>query len=604
MSLFRQSMRLLRDNRVSSTMIASSGFVYSRCYNLSPLLSSSCTLTLIKSYKTVSKPGKPFERMYPTGRSVVFHLKRLSDSMKLQEIEGSAILEDSTFKDIIQDLVINLENTSLFYNYSINDLCSIYRSLLEIGLEKNHEVIDLLEQMICNGLDEATISDFRILIAIHHLIYQTKNGKKLFSEISYRMEHLISNMNLEQLIGLLSSPVDRMPTNFLEKVEQTSTIAISQITDHKPFAGLYLKFFVRLANYGRRPLPLLHALKNGLKECDLTDYPDPLHLINTIAALNKLNYSDLLLLQKIEASLIINDNLKLVKINGLSALLTAAGKMNWRCDSILNQVSQFILDESLPLRQQEMVSFVLAASKLNFHHDLLPNLLSEKILPQIDTKSLTDSSIYLDFVWSLVIMGLVPVNMLESICNPSFIQMLKSNKNPEAKFSKWKLANILTFSRLNNIKVNDNIDLSSFQAPPRSIESTNQGAFTTEMLTSFIARKQDLITNFESPVGCLIDAEFIMNKDLKVLPISDFGNHVNPLKDVPADYKRISIIGFGFKDLIINDSSLIGPRRFVVDALNKLGTNVIVIRSNDLNQQMKPVDRVKTLRTKIIEIFS
>ena len=107
MSLFRQSLRLLRDNRVSSIMVASNGFVYSRCYNLSPLPSFSCTLTLIKSISTEYKSDKPLERMYPTGRGVVFHLKKISDAIKREEIETSTILEDNTFKDIIQDLITN-----------------------------------------------------------------------------------------------------------------------------------------------------------------------------------------------------------------------------------------------------------------------------------------------------------------------------------------------------------------------------------------------------------------------------------------------------------------------------------------------------------------
>ncbi|XP_015791615.1 uncharacterized protein LOC107368319 [Tetranychus urticae] len=598
MSLFRQSLRLLKENRVSSLMFSK---VYFPCY---PFSSTFPPLTLIKTLSTGPRLGNTtFERMYPTGRAVVFHLQQLSNSLKNKESDSISILNDATFKDILQDLIINLENTSVFYNYSINDLCSIYRCLLEIGIEPKHEVIDLLEGMIIDGLDNATINDFRMLIGVHNLMYRTSNGKKLFSEISYRMEQIISKMNLQQLLGMLNTINGPIPSNFLEKLEQTATSVISQITDHEPLIGLYLKFFVRLANNGRRPLPLLHALRNGLKECDLNAYPEPLHLINVVAALNKLNYPDLLLLQKIEASLTINNHLELVKINGLSVLLTAAGKMNWRCDAILNQISQIIQDESLPLRHQELVAFVLASAKLNFYPDYLDELLKKRIFPEINQKSIKDSFIWLDFVWSLVIMNLVPAASIESIFNQSFIHSLKNSGNPEAKFTKWKLMNILTYARLNGINVNHDIDLSYFQSPPRSVESVNQGAFANEILTNFIIRQKDLVTNFESPVGCAIDAEFIANKDTKFLPIIEYGTHANPLKEIPSEYKRISLIAHGFKDLVINDSSLIGPRRFTVDALNHLGTNVIVIRSSDLNTQMKPVDRVKTLRSKIAEVF-
>lgn len=91
---------------------------------------------------------------------------------------------------------------------------------------------------------------------------------------------------------------------------------------------------------------------------------------------------------------------------------------------ILDAISEWIVKYNEISRPQDILALFITLAMVNYH-PVNSERLYTTLIPQLNIEDATKSTVWVDLVWSLVVLNLAKPNHIESVLKPDFISRLK-----------------------------------------------------------------------------------------------------------------------------------------------------------------------------------
>ncbi|XP_030573812.1 FAST kinase domain-containing protein 4 [Drosophila novamexicana] len=357
-----------------------------------------------------------------------------------------------------------------------------------------------------------------------------------------------------------------------------------------------VKVMSTLAQRKRRSTPLLRSLafniSSASEQLDLKQAADVLYAMST------LNFQDSVLGAKVcadvQAALPKNSEKSAV----VGSVLTSLGIMRYRDLDILESLTQWLLKNSEICRPQDLSAYFLTAAQLNFKSAHLEDV-RKKLAKSIVRDDFTKQLDWLNYVWSLTMLGLVEHSQLESVLRADFLAKLESEKAGLTPTSKMRLLNLNSYAQLCASDYKGALlpaDSPAYNVPMAHTKSKQilvNGML--DALKSLLPSNNHVQGSVDSKMGFLIDA--VCKFDAKRNPL--------PLDKNNPDAIRIAIMVIDFHDICHGTHrSASGTTNLAFDLLEKSGYQIIPVPYNEFSTSDKLLKRVQYLEAKFKAIVS
>ncbi|KAH8242794.1 hypothetical protein KR032_002170 [Drosophila birchii] len=357
-----------------------------------------------------------------------------------------------------------------------------------------------------------------------------------------------------------------------------------------------VKVMSTLAQRKRRSTPLLRSLafniSSAAESLDLKQSADVLYAMAT------LNFQDSVLGAKVcadvQAALPKNAERSAV----VGSILTSLGILRYRDLDILESLTQWLLKNSEICRPQDLSAYFLTSALLNFKSAQLEDV-SSKLVKSIVREDFTKQSEWLNFVWSLTMLGLVEPSHLSSVLSAEFLELLQKDKAGVTATSKMRLLNLNSYAQLLAVDYKGPLlaaDSPAFQVPmahPKAKQVLVTGMLDT--LKSLLPASNHVQSLVDSKMGFLIDALCQFDANRNPLPLD---------KENPKAI-RVALMVIDFHDICHGTHrSASGVTNLTFDLLEKSGYHVIPVPYNEFSNSDKLLKRVQYLEAKFKAIAS
>ncbi|EDV94306.1 FAST kinase domain-containing protein 4 [Drosophila grimshawi] len=357
-----------------------------------------------------------------------------------------------------------------------------------------------------------------------------------------------------------------------------------------------VKVMSTLAQRKRRSTPLLRSLafniSSSSEQLDLKQSADVLYAMST------LNFQDSVLGAKVcadvQAALPKNSE----KSSVVGSVLTSLGIMRYRDLDILESLTQWLLNNSEICRPQDLSAYFLTAALLNFKSAHLEDV-HKKLAKSIVREDFKKQSDWLNYVWSLTMLGLVDHSQLESVLSADFLAKLESDKAGLTPTAKMRLLNLNSYAQLCASDYKGVLlpaDSAVYQVPMAHTKTKHilvNGML--DALKSLLPASNHVQGSVDSKMGFLIDA--VCQFDAKRNPL--------PLDKMNPDAIRVALMVVDFHDICHGTHrSASGITNLAFDLLEKSGYQVIPVPYNEFNTSDKLLKRVQYLEAKFKALVS
>uniref|UniRef100_A0A8D8R8L0 Protein TBRG4 n=1 Tax=Cacopsylla melanoneura TaxID=428564 RepID=A0A8D8R8L0_9HEMI len=283
-----------------------------------------------------------------------------------------------------------------------------------------------------------------------------------------------------------------------------------------------------------------------------------------------LNFPDEVLLEKVAADMVegipSND-----KPAVLGSLCYSMGVLRYKNSELLETITHWV-DKNLDhCRTQDLVSLMLTLARVNYTPSNAQELFP-RVVPNLTPAELTSSSLWLDLVWSYVVLGIGDLNQyVQSVLSSQFVEQFSEGSGPflDPKSPVW------------------DIPLS------RSRDKQAMVSVLTDSLVNLVPAQTHLKTNVDSRLGFFIDAEFLL--DSRKNPIA--------LNKETKDVHKVAILTLDYHDLCRGTHNYPnGIAALSVRLLEATGYHVITVPHTEFHRNDKLVSRVKYLEAKIKQL--
>ncbi|CAG2118518.1 unnamed protein product [Medioppia subpectinata] len=511
----------------------------------------------------------------------------LSQNMVKGNRSLSELIESSDWQVLcqtIEDNVSHMKNREL-----INTL----HSFLVMNISAEDVLIQCLENDILWRAKHMTLKDLLVCLQ-YHVRYQTTDQQKRV--VNEMIINLVTKLDTaeddDDIIQMLSLWQSLSP----QIIEGMESMAIEMIgrSNERAFKLESLSYIlVLLSQMNRRTKPLIDAVVNRFTYESI----DPIHyrekyLIRMLSSLNQLNYVDINFLKKTSDLLCNRKFLDVCAPSDRRDLLVAISHSNWSYPRLLNEYIEKITDTNNDFSPQDYLVFVSTAARLHSRSNYLNEVLFNYVIPYVRREDLDPHS-WLLYVWSLSILGCVPLIHVKSVMNHEFYNQLMNCNDSQSEdtlnykqiIHKLKLLNIKGVAEL---EMNEKIDFQPIVG--KNHETIKREAtvekFRKNVFKTLVTFGPNFETNISTPFGFSIDAEFIANKDNEFLSLQEYGvlgaDPSNSVRDLPQGFQRCALMCFGFKDSLLGESGLIGTHELSIRLLRRMGYNVIAINQTSL----------------------
>ncbi|XP_013793019.1 protein TBRG4-like [Limulus polyphemus] len=473
------------------------------------------------------------------------------------------------------------------------------RSVLVLGFSPDSFIVQSLENEILWKARKMNLKALSICLHFHINFQESDLQKKVVKTLVQTIQKRYFEISDGTDVLKLLEQASNFSEDFMTKIEDRALELAGNLSIEE-----LNKLLCLLAELNRRPTPLLRALVFHMNQSQ--EKLSLKQMINTLYALNKLNFPDSSCLQKISSEVLV-EVVNLDKVSVISALLTSLGHLRWKHPALLEACGERLLKYSDKCRPQEWVAYLLTLAKVNYIPEN-PGPIFSLISSELVQKNIPDSAVWLDIVWSLAILGRATESHLRSVLSPSFYQPLIGMGTFRSYSSKMKLLNLNAVATLEITTCPPIINEPALEdiSPPATPDTKSVNKSVLEALNNFVPRGKFMATNLSTTMGCIIDAEFIVNKDGKPQPIVDYGVQAgfnSDTKPVPADCYRIALLVWDFKDLTMHSQDVIGVNALNIRLLTKLGYTVVQVLHSEFNLLTTTVKKVQYLQQKIAEVL-
>ncbi|RZF47677.1 hypothetical protein LSTR_LSTR006313 [Laodelphax striatellus] len=331
-----------------------------------------------------------------------------------------------------------------------------------------------------------------------------------------------------------------------------------------------VKVLTSLSLKRRRSLPLLRSLAFNIGKCD-----EPLNIkqgADVLYACCQLNFFDEVLFVKV-----CGDLGKCIAENRKSAVFgsicTSLGMLRYKDRELMDLLCVWTMKNLSLCRTQDVVSLVLTLGAIN-HIPSNSEALFTKLERHLDASDLSTPFLWLDVVWSLLILNKATEKHISSVLDPAFILRL-TNCRPEGIGVAVKL-------KLLNINGAAKLLIDKYKGP--YLDPTSD------------------IFDVEVPRN----GECVMDSNFNPLPLIDkkSGEAIDRTKSNVRKGKRIAVVVLDFHDLTKGEMDLVGLASLCVRLISKSNYTVITIPHYEFNPNDKLVTRVKYIEQKLKTIVA
>merc|ERR1719153_1337113 len=430
---------------------------------------------------------------------------------------------------------------------------------------------------------------------------KTNQQNTLCNEVCKSLERRWVEIKDGKTFSSLFRYSDQFSPQFISKLEDRIADLVEQFQPEELVA-----IIKSLAANRRRNLPLLKSIAFYLmKNRDILNIKQ---LTDSLFAMNQLSFKDPVTIEQLcsqlERLVPGSENTAVVR-----SLLISLGQLKFLSPNLLDKVCDWYQARGLSsMEERDMSTLLVTLANLNYVPPRHTHLLSG-ISQHLETSHFlhlpAPSLVWVDVVWSLLVLGLASHSHLESVLNNEFsacllynnentslgngtqLKLLNINGAARSMFPEYQgpLLNTAEESLLRDIKVSP------------SLAKVQLSQSVLEALSTIAPPPRFLSINVNTLLGCQADCELVCDSKGKPLPVSDYSNvfqSVEPKLALPPSATRVCLVVASFSECLMS-GSLAGVTAFNVRLMEAQGYRVIIVTHRQLNSSMKHVARVKLL---------
>ncbi|KAF2900520.1 hypothetical protein ILUMI_05669 [Ignelater luminosus] len=351
-----------------------------------------------------------------------------------------------------------------------------------------------------------------------------------------------------------------------------------------------VKVMSTLASKKRRSTPLLRSLAfNITRSMEQLDLKQSADLMYSMAMLN---FIDENLLQKVctDVCAALLESVKSSAVIG--SILTSLGHLRYKDKGILDALSKWIMENSSECRPQDIFSLFITLAILD-HQPANSKDLFQTLIPQLNITEANRPTIWLDIVWSLVVLNQATPEHISSVLDDSFVKKIEED------------AALTIASKLKLLNINSACELlmKNYNGPKLAAESNIRDAIATrskskeamvssvqDSLSNLFTPQTHLKTNINTLMGFYIDAELAVDKKCNPLPLN---------KQDTSDQIKVAVMTHNYHDTCRGRTEPTGITSLFARLLEAQGYRILTVPYTEFSPRDKLASRVKYLETKL-----
>ncbi|XP_060524160.1 uncharacterized protein LOC132700689 [Cylas formicarius] len=450
---------------------------------------------------------------------------------------------------------------------TVDDLLSIS---VGSGTSRRHalKVVSVLAEWTTTG--KVKLSDFE----------SDKRFLKLCKILSRGNSQLDKPSNSENLSTILSVTADD------EAAKMVETITLPQM----------VKVMSTLSMKRRRPSLLLRALAYNM-----TSSPQALNIkecSDLLFAMSTLHFIDENLLAKIAGDAVAALQHGILKTSSVvGSMLTSLGHLRYKNIDLLEAITNWVEKNYNVCRPQDIFALVMTMGILKFvpsNSDKLFRIVE----PQLTQSEAGKPIVWLEIVWSLVLLNRASSEQIASVLRSDFINSIIEDNSFKISH-RLKLLNIDGAARHLQENYSGPQLLPEFNLDDVRIELSKEKSV---MVGSVIETLKNLVsdaylqTRVNTGLGFYIDAVCVLDKKCIPQPVNE--PNINP------EYSRIAIMVYDYHDMCVGRIEPTGISALAESILKANGYKVLAVPYTEFKPRDKIVYRVQYLEGKLKEIAS
>ncbi|XP_076057753.1 FAST kinase domain-containing protein 4 isoform X2 [Oratosquilla oratoria] len=477
-------------------------------------------------------------------------------------------------------------------------LMTALKNFMVMGVDSNTYVVQSLENELLWNVRKVSVSLLVSIMLLQAQYQDTELQRKVLRETLSTIQLRWVEIRLVRDLHAIYLNVNLFSPDFISKLDDR-VIEIAEDMTYEEMSRL----FCALGQTKRRVTPVLRSL--GFHMAKQADKLNPKQLSNVLFAMNTLNFPDQVLLEKIASDLIPQVS-EVDRSSIIGSILVCMGQMKWRNTTLLEVLSEWVEKNADTCRISDMASLILTLACTSYTPNNFESL-CKFVLPKLSLEEIGKETVWLDLVWSLVVLNVGTPETIKSVLEPKFVTKLLSSAGYSRMGIKLKLLNINAWAQL----------LPSYSGPTLDL-SEMKDVIVTQSRNELILTKgvQSLLHNFLPPpkyisesvqtwMGVLVDAEFCLDARGNPVVAADvttkFGEVKESSKPLPEGASRVGLFVWDYKDYTIGTQELTGINKLAVHLVANNNYKVVQIPYTEINLKEKTVKNVQYLQNKLKE---
>ncbi|XP_030370255.1 FAST kinase domain-containing protein 4 [Scaptodrosophila lebanonensis] len=518
----------------------------------------------------------------PKGQMVAAVFESLKNQDDLSVKTSDIGKKSATAANSLDERIVNAK--------TVNGLLSITENNGSLSRKQALQIVSILAEW--STINRVKISEFENdsrFLRICRMLGRTvpKNGKNA-GETAAANHNANNNGDLKRISGFRTDDLNTVlgVAGDDEAAKLIASISLPQM----------VKVMSALAQRKRRSTPLLRSLAFNISSA--SDQLDLKQAGDILYAMATLNFQDSVLGAKVCADVQVALPKNTEKSAVVGSILTSLGILRYRDLDILEALTQWLLKNAEICRPQDLGAYFLTAALLNFKSTHLEDV-RNKLVKSIVREDFTKNGDWLNYVWSLSLLGILDNSQLNTVLSSEFVEKLKQDKPGLTPTLKMRLLNLNSYARLFLTDYKGALlpaDSPAYDVPMAHTKSKQilvNGML--DALKSLLPASNHLQSSVDSKMGFLIDALCYFDEKRNPLPLD---------KENPNAI-RVALMVIDFHDICHGTHrSGSGLTNLMFDLLEKSGYKVIAIPYNEFSTSDKLLKRVQYLEAKFKTVVS
>ncbi|XP_066248355.1 FAST kinase domain-containing protein 4 [Euwallacea similis] len=282
---------------------------------------------------------------------------------------------------------------------------------------------------------------------------------------------------------------------------------------------------------------------------------------------------------------------KITKSAVIGSILTSVGLLKYKNPDLLDAISDWIVKNHTLCRPQDIFSLFMTLAVLNYIPSNSKHMF-KVLVPQLTPAEAGKPGVWLEIVWSLVLLNQATSEQLKSVLHEAFISKLEEQKG----------LNTSAILKLLNIDGAAHYLVKNYKGPKIAADhyirktSFPMGKEKELMVNSVIDALKSLIpdsyfrTRVNTGLGFYIDAECALDKPCNPLPLNSPGN---------VEIIKVAILAYDYHDICKGKTELTGVNVFSQRLLSAMGYKVVSIPYTEFRVTDKIVNKVQYLENQL-----